>query len=189
MHLAGHLGMALLFTAIFAFVFERRVGVAFTALALTTAMLPDIDLLLSNYFPIHHHGVTHTLLFVGIASAILGTVLAAILRANEDVVEQVTSENRRLSYRTLWYFCTAAFFLGAFSHLFADILSASDIAPPLEPLWPIYGAELITADVIPVNSDLWNFGLLLVGLVVNIGFTWAFGDQGKTVLEESARTQ
>ena len=44
-----------------------------------------------------------------------------------------------------------------------DLLSPPDIAQPLEPLWPLYGAGVVALDLLPVGSGLWNFGLLAVG--------------------------
>jgi inner membrane protein len=66
----------------------------------------------------------------------------------------------------VFVFATAGFLTGGMSHLFADLLSAPDIAPPLSPLWPVYTESMII-DVIYYDSPIWNFGLFGVTLAVH----------------------
>ncbi|GAA5048903.1 hypothetical protein GCM10025751_21120 [Haladaptatus pallidirubidus] len=73
--------MALLFAGPAWIVWGRRGALGFTAFALVTAMLPDMDLPLRHVLLVSHHGITHTLLFVGIVSILGGAANARILTA------------------------------------------------------------------------------------------------------------
>ncbi|WP_222918848.1 metal-dependent hydrolase [Natrinema sp. SYSU A 869] len=161
----GHLGMALLFAAPAWMVWGRRGALGFTAFALATAMLPDTDLALRHMFPVTHHGVTHTVLFVVLMSVLAGTVAARYLtdwfNANRRIrSSEITSE-------TVFIFATAGLTVGGISHLFADILSAPDIAPPLSPFWPLY-SEPVIVDAIYYGSPFWNVGLLTAGVGLHL---------------------
>jgi len=58
-------------------------------------------------------------------------------------------------------------FVGGMSHIFADILSAPDIAAPLSPFWPVY-TEPVIVDVIYYDNPFWNFGLLGVAIALHV---------------------
>lgn len=161
----GHLGMALLFAAPAWAVWGRRGALGFTAFALVTAMLPDTDLALRHVLPITHHGVTHTVLFVVLLSVLTGAVAARYLtdwfNANRRIRStEITSE-------TVFVFATAGLTVGGISHLFADLLSAPDIAAPLSPFWPVY-SEPVIIDVIYYDSPVWNFGLFAVAIGLHV---------------------
>lgn len=164
---SGHFAMALLFAAPAWFLWGRRGSIAFAAFTFVTAMLSDSDLVLGHVLPgVHHHGVTHTVFFVTLASVIAGAVVARFLTSRFEASRWVRSDD--IDRETVFVFATAGFLTGSTSHLVADILSAPDIAPPLKPLWPLY-AKPIVVDVIYYDSPTWNFGLLAVALAVHYG--------------------
>lgn len=72
----------------------------------------------------------------------------------------------RLAAGTLFVFVVSGLLVGGYSHLFADMLSAPDIAPPVEPFWPFF-AKPWSVDVIWDTSPYWNVGLLFVAVVLN----------------------
>ncbi|PCR89539.1 metal-dependent hydrolase [Natrinema ejinorense] len=161
----GHLGMALLFAAPAWMVWGRRGSLAFTGFALATAMLPDTDLVLQGYLPVTHHGVTHTVLFVVLMSILAGVLAARYLTDWFNANRRIRSSE--IAGETVFVFATAGLIVGGISHLFADILSAPDIAAPLSPFWPVY-SEAIIVDVIYYDSPIWNFGLLAVAVGLHL---------------------
>ncbi|ADB61598.1 membrane-bound metal-dependent hydrolase [Haloterrigena turkmenica DSM 5511] len=161
----GHLGMALLFAAPAWLVWGRRGALAFTAFTLVTAMLPDTDLVLQQFLPITHHGVTHTLVFVVVTSILVGAVAARYLTDWFNDYRRIRST--RIAAGTVFVFATGGLITGGVSHLFADVLSAPDIAAPLSPFWPVY-SEPVIVDVIYYASPVWNFGLLAVAVGLHL---------------------
>ncbi|WP_254764624.1 metal-dependent hydrolase [Natrinema marinum] len=161
----GHLGMALLFAAPAWIIWGRRAALGFTGFALLTAMLPDTDLVLQGFLPVTHHGVTHTVIFVVLASILAGVFAARWLTDWFNAHRWIRSTE--IASLTVFVFATAGLILGGMSHLFADILSAPDIAPPLEPLWPFY-REPIIVDVIYYDSPIWNFGLIAAAIGLHL---------------------
>ena len=162
---SGHLAMALLFAAPAWMLWGRRGALAFAGFSLVTAMLPDTDLVLKTFLPIEHHGITHTILFVVVVSVLAGAVAARVLTERFNANRWIHSES--ISDETVFVFATSGFLTGGLSHIFADLLSAPDIAAPLSPLWPLYDQPIII-DVIYYDSPLWNFGLLAVALAVHV---------------------
>jgi len=165
----GHLGMALLFAAPAWAVWGRRGAFSFTAFALVTAMLPDADLYLQGVLPISHHGLTHTILFVTVTGLVAGAVAARLLTARLNAHRWVRSTNIR--GETVAVFAAAGFVVGGLSHIFADVLSAPDIAAPLKPFWPLYPDPVIV-DVIYYDAPLWNVGLIAAAVVLHLGLAW-----------------
>lgn len=155
----GHFGMALVFAAPAWAVWGRRAALGFTAFTLVTAMLPDTDLVLRRVLPITHHGITHTLLFVVLGGVLGGAIASRWLTPRLNAHRWIRSTE--IESETVFVFAAAGLIVGGVSHLFADILSAPDIAAPLEPFWPIY-AEPIVVDVIYYDSAIWNYGLFAV---------------------------
>ncbi|WP_255148832.1 metal-dependent hydrolase [Halorarius halobius] len=165
---SGHLAMALLFAAPAWLLWHRREALAFVGLALATAMLPDADLYLRRVLPVHHHGVTHTVVFVVAASVVGGVVAARLLtdRLNDSrVIEPGT-----VATPVVFAFAAGGLFTGGLSHVVADVLSAPDKASALEPLWPLYPQPL-GIDVIYYDAPLWNFGLFAVAVAVHVGLS------------------
>ena len=165
----GHFGMALLFAAPAWLVWGQRGALGFTGFALVTAMLPDIDLVLQHVLPITHHGITHTLLFVSVMSVIVGAGAAKWLTDWFNATRLVRSSS--ISDETVFVFATAGLAVGGLSHLFADLLSAPDIAPPIEPFWPLY-AKPVIVDAIYYNSPVWNVGLFAAALTLHALLVW-----------------
>ncbi|WP_435077772.1 metal-dependent hydrolase [Halococcus sp. AFM35] len=161
---SGHLAMALLFAAPAWIIWKRRGALAFAGFALVTAMLPDVDLVLKTFLPIRHHGITHTILFVAVMSVLGGAIAAHMLTERFNANRLIHSET--ITEETVFVFATSGFLTGGLSHIFADLLSAPDVAQPLEPLWPLYDKPM-AIDVIYYDSPLWNFGLLAVALAVH----------------------
>lgn len=166
----GHFAMGLLWAAPAWILWDGRVSAAFVGLTLATAMLPDVDLVLSQYLPIAHHGITHTVVFVlGVALA-AGAVVEWGLRSRIERA-WLRAEGHGLSTGALFAFVFGAFALGGLSHLFADVLSAPDVSQPLEPFWPLITDPLVV-DLIWYNAVWWNAVLLAVALVIHIGLAY-----------------
>ncbi|KYH23994.1 hypothetical protein HAPAU_40730 [Halalkalicoccus paucihalophilus] len=162
---SGHFAMALLFAAPAWVLWGHRGALGFTGFTLVTAMLPDSDLVLQHYLPVSHHGVTHTVLFVALVSVLSGAVAARWLTAHFNTHRWIRSTT--IPTETVFLFATAGLLTGGVSHIFADLLSAPDIAAPLAPFWPVY-PEHIIIDVIYYNSPIWNFGLLAVAVALHL---------------------
>ncbi len=163
--LMGHLAMGLLWAAPAWLLWDGQVSLAFVALVLSTTMLPDVDLLLRDVLPgVHHHGVTHTLLFGLLVSAVVG---ALVTRYGRAIAGRWWPRVERLPQATVFVFVTAAFLLGSYSHIFSDMLSAPDVAQPVEPLWPLWNKPL-SLDVAYYSSIWWNAGLLAVAVAVHL---------------------
>ena len=128
-------------------------------------MLPDVDLLLSKWFPsqVHHHGVTHTVLFVVSVSVVVAALVVALFG---DRIDRWT-RGERFDRTSLFVFTGAALTLGGFSHLFADMLSAPDISTPIEPFWPFFQKPW-SVDLVWYNSVWINFAFLAVMVVVHV---------------------
>lgn len=160
----GHLAMGLLWAIPAWFIWSRRASLAFISLAAVAALLPDIDLWITKVFPalVHHHGVTHTVVFVLGLGIAVGAVVAATLTGPIDR----WLRNERFTTSSLFVFAAGGIVIGGLSHLFADMLSAPDIATPIEPFWPFFDKPW-SVDVIWYNDPLWNVGLLTVAIFLH----------------------
>lgn len=156
--LPGHVGLALVFTAPVWLALPRSAAAVFTALAVPASMLPDVDLVVPW---VHHHGPTHTLLFAVVASVALGALVAGL-----DELLRDDGPPRGVE-RSVLEFSAAAFFVGAGSHVLTDMLSAPDIAEPVEPFWPLWQGS-VGVDLLYFSSTLSNFGLLAVGVAAHL---------------------
>jgi membrane-bound metal-dependent hydrolase YbcI (DUF457 family) len=161
----GHVAMGLLWATPAWFLWRRRVAFVFVGTAAVAALLPDADLWIEKVTPslIHHHGFTHTVVFVVALSLVMGGLVAAA--QTRPLGRWLRSE--RFRTRGLVTFTMAAFFLGGLSHVFADILSAPDIASPIEPFWPVYN-EPVILDWIWYNDPVWNLGLLAATVMLHL---------------------
>ncbi|MFD1587539.1 metal-dependent hydrolase [Halorientalis brevis] len=161
----GHVAMGLLWALPAWFIWKKRVALAFVGVVVPTALLPDVDLWLHRLFPamVHHHGVTHTVVFVAGLSVVFGGIVAALFT---DPIDRWLQSERFTSGK-LFGFALVAFLLGGLSHLFADMLSAPDIATPIEPFWPFFDKPW-AVDVIWYNSPVWNAGLLAVAVLLHV---------------------
>ncbi|WP_255196202.1 metal-dependent hydrolase [Halorarius litoreus] len=165
----GHLAFGLLFALPAWFVWNDRASVVFVAFAAVAALFPDIDLWLVMLFPgeVHHHGVTHTVLFVTVAGLVGAAVLTALFTGRID--EWIESE--RFDRSRLFVFSFLGFLAGGLSHVFADMLSAPDISTPIEPLWPFVDGSW-GIDLVWYNASWINVGFLTVMVIahVSIGY-------------------
>lgn len=162
----GHLGVALLVAAPIWFVAGTRTSLAFLGLVLSTAMLPDADLWLTELLPVAHHGITHSLTFVVGAALVLGALVAGVVALVRGHVDADLPGTGRA-----FGFATFGFVTGAFAHLLADFLTTPDVAPPLKPFQPFSEVPVIL-DVAYVYSPVWNLGLLAVAVLLHVGL-WA----------------
>jgi len=162
----GHLAMGLLWALPAWALWDGRLGLLFIGFTLSTAMLPDVDLVLQTFLPVQHHGITHTILFVTLVAFVAGGAFEYGLRSWLER-QWLKKRGYRLSAGTLFVFVVAGLLLGGYSHLFADMLSAPDIAPPVNPFWPFFEKPW-SVDVIWYNDRLWNAGLLVVAVVLHI---------------------
>jgi inner membrane protein len=163
--ISGHIAFGLLFALPAWYVWNDRVSVAFIAHAGVTALLPDADLWLTKWFPdqVHHHGVTHTVLFVTVASLIGAAIVAAVFT---DRFDRWTGTEAFDGPR-VFVFSFLGFLAGGLSHVFADMLSAPDISTPIEPLWPLvkssWGIDLVWYDAAWIN-----FGFLATMVTLHV---------------------
>lgn len=168
----GHVAMAALWALPAWYLWDARPSLAFVGLVLATAMLPDVDLLLRDVLPgVHHHGVTHTVVFV-VGVALVAGVLAA--RALMPAIERwwIRSGSQAVPRLDVYAFVTGGLLLGGLSHLFADMLSAPDISQPVEPFWPFFDKP-VSVDLIYYSSPVWNLGLLTVAALLHAVVAYA----------------
>jgi hypothetical protein len=118
---------------------------------------------------IHHHGVTHTVVFAVAVSLVAGAVTATLLR--DPINEWLRYD--RFDASGLFVFSFGAFLLGGLSHVFADMLSAPDISTPIEPFWPLFDKPW-SVDVLWYNSPWWNLGFLVVVLTAHLTLAYVF---------------
>ncbi len=144
---------------------ERKTAATFAAVGVWFGMLPDVDLVLKGILPtVKHHGVFHTVLMAGVLAALIGPLLGAVLKRtlggtdwfSDDAVDHATG------------FGVVMVFVAGVAHVFADMLSAPDIADSVEPLWPLY-QQSFGIDVVWYNDPLVNWGLFLTGIALNVG--------------------
>ena len=165
----GHIAFGLFFAVVAWFIWDDRASVAFIGLAVVASLLPDIDLWLSKLFPaeVHHHGVTHTVLFVTIASLVGGAILAGLFSRRIDA----WIESERFDRSSLFVFLSGGFLAGSLSHLVADMLSAPDISTPIEPFWPFFDKPW-SVDLVWYNATWINLGFLAVIVVVHLALAY-----------------
>ncbi|WP_225333271.1 metal-dependent hydrolase [Halomicrobium urmianum] len=167
----GHLGMALVWLApAWFFVAEARTAVTFVGAGVWFGMLPDLDLYLRGIFPtVQHHGVLHTVLAVSLVAAVAGPILGWILKRTLDdsrwFSERAENDAFALGFLAVW--------IPGLAHVFADMLSAPDIAQAVEPFWPLYRQSL-GIDVVWYNNPWFNWGLLIAGLALNLALYWQY---------------
>jgi len=172
--LMDHVAMGLLFALPAWYRWEGGLPLAFVGFVLTTVMLPDVDLVLSGVVPgVHHHGVTHAIVFVTAVALVLGPPAAAVLTPGVHR-RWFPDRDVQITRRTVGEFVTAGLLVGGLSHVFADMLSAPDIADPIEPLWPFVD-HAISFDVIYYSSIWWNLGLLVVAGALHLAIAERHG--------------
>jgi len=133
------------------------------------SLFPDIDQWLTKPFPggVHHHGVTQTVVFVTVAALVGAAIVAAPLPGR---VEDRT-ESERVNRSRLFAVSFPALLAGGLSHVFADMLSAPDVARSSEPPWPLVdGSRGI--DLVRHNASRINVGFPAVMLIVHVGVAY-----------------
>jgi membrane-bound metal-dependent hydrolase YbcI (DUF457 family) len=166
----GHIAFGLLFASVAWFLWDDRASVAFVALAVVASLLPDVDLWLSKLFPaqVHHHGVTHTVLFVAVVSLVAAGILTLTL--GDRIDDWIESE--RFDRSSLFLFLSGGLLAGGLSHLVADMLSAPDISTPIEPFWPFFDKPW-AVDLVWYNATWINLGFLAVMITVHLALAYA----------------
>lgn len=173
----GHLGMALIWLAPAWFIIDRpKTAATFVGVGFWFGLLPDIDLYLRRVFAtVKHHGVVHTVLVVTILAAVIGPIVGWILKAalddSEWFSERAEENALSLGFVMVW--------VAGLSHLFADMLSAPDIAEALEPFWPVY-QQTIGIDLVWYTANWFNWGLLVVGILLNVALYFLVQDDDST---------
>jgi MFS family permease len=162
----GHLGMALVWLSPAWYFFDHRKTAALVvAGAFWFGTLPDVDLVLSDWFAeIHHHGVFHTVLVVTILAAVIGPLLGMVFDRIGREYGWFSARARERAYRIGF----VAVWVSGLSHVFADILSAPDASTRIEPFWPVVNGPVVLIDVLWYESWWATWGLLLLGVAVNL---------------------
>lgn len=174
----GHLAMGLLWSLPAWYVWDGRVSLAFVAFAVLMSPFPDVDKYVAMVFPdlVHHHGVTHTVVFILAVSVVAGALASVLLTDWLDA----WIDTERFDRKRTFLFATGGFVVGGLSHVFADMLSAPDISTPIEPLWPFVDGSW-SIDVIYYNNPWWNVGFLAVMVAIHAAFIYsAFGSRGQS---------
>lgn len=160
----GHVAMGLLWAVPAWFLWNRRVSLAFFGSVLLTVMFPDIDLYLPG---VVHHGLTHTVLFVTVVALCGGVLLTPVVTPTLRRWLN-RSEDEPIGRKSVYVFVASGLLLGGLSHIFIDMLSAGTGGnPPLEPFWPVV-TQSISIDFFYYNAFVWNGGLFVVALVINL---------------------
>ncbi len=150
---------------------ERKTAATFAAVGVWFGMLPDVDLVLSSLFPgiVKHHGVFHTVLMAAILAVIVGPLVGGLLK--RTVGGSAWFTDRAVDNATS--FGVVMVFVAGVAHVFADMLSAPDIADSVEPLWPLY-QQSFGIDIVWYNNPTFNWGLFAAGILVNVAlYFWA----------------
>ena len=177
----GHFGMGLLWLApAWYFIDDRRTAAVFIGAGFWFGMLPDIDLVLSSFQGIHHHGVVHTVLVVTLLAIVLGPIVGWILKrvlgGSKWLSAAAVDRAYLLGFLAVW--------IPGLSHVFADMLSAPDTSTRIEPLWPLVDGPVVYMDVLFYQSFWATIGLFVLGLAANVAFYY-WSDQN----EGNKRTQ
>ncbi len=153
------------------FILDReKTAALFVGVGLWFGMLPDVDLVLSNIAPlgVKHHGVFHTVLVVTILAAVIGPLVGIALKKalgdSDWFSDQAANNATGFGFVMVW--------VAGVAHVFADMLSAPDIADSVEPLWPLY-QQSFGIDVVWYNNPWANWGLFIGGILLNVAL-WAW---------------
>ncbi|WP_255195946.1 metal-dependent hydrolase [Halorarius litoreus] len=155
MYATGHYGAALLVYAPVGFLLLRvdpTLALVGGAGVLALATVPDYDLRIPF---VSHRGITHTLLFTLVVSALLGAVG---WRLGQGSYQPLGGPERTAM------FGFGVGLLGLGSHLLADMLTPAGVAV----LWPLSDHEY-TVSVARADNTLANWGLLALGVFATAG--------------------
>lgn len=176
MQLSGHVGMALLLVSPVWFALVTRESVAVALVATTTAMLPDLDLVLEQFLPIEHHGITHSFLFVVPVCLVLAAVATWLY---ETYGWKYVDRENRPAPRTAFWVAFGAFFIGGAAHLVGDALTSPDVAPPIKPLYPLTDFSM-SVDWFWVYNPVMNRSILVLAVLVHLAL-WRYQPDGESV--------
>jgi len=144
---------------------QTKPAATFVLAGLPFGLGPDLDLVFSRLFEtIRHHGIFHTVLAVTVLASVVGPVVGTLLERVAGGSDWFPVEDTRDSYQ----FGFLAVWIAGLSHIFADMLSAPDVAQAVEPFWPL-SFESISVDLVWYNAAWFNWGLLVAGIFVNVG--------------------
>lgn len=171
----GHLASVLLATVPVWVRWRDRPALSFIGLALVAALVPDIDM----YLPwVTHHGVTHTLLFVGTV-ALAGAAVAAVA-APKRFARWSPGEPTRATHRTLFGFVFAALLLGGSVHLLMDMLSTAASQRAIHPFWPVAEKPFSVYVIHSFSTPTWNSLPFLLAVIFHAVVARATGRQETT---------
>ena len=167
---AGHFGAALIVLSPIWFYYDSRAAATFVAFGLPFSQLPDIDIWLKAIIPtIHHHGITHTILFVTLVSLAGTVIITPTLLSTLKDTDRLPGDEINRPYR----FTFSAFWVASLCHIGMDMVASPDVKryQPVEPFWPLFH-QPVTLDVIYYDAFVWNWGLLAVGTAITLGLWW-----------------
>lgn len=174
--LAGHVGMALLLVSPVWFKLATRESVGIAILATMTAMLPDSDLVARHFIDIQHHGIFHTVFFVVPVCFVLALVVTWFY---ETYGWQYVDRENRPAPRTALWVSFGAFLVGGFAHLVGDALTSPDVAPAIQPFYPLSDWTM-SVDIFWVYNPVVNLGTLALAIAVHVAL-WRIDPYGKTL--------
>lgn len=159
----GHIGFALILTAIVVSTLDEPAVLWFTAVAVPASVLPDIDLYLRQFL---HQGVIHTYSVLFFVSVTGGLVTAGVAAAIADRGHSDPA-NISKSPKKAFVLTTGAMVLGTFSHVTLDVVAyrESFTSKPVEPLWP-FTDWVPRINVFPPHASAWNYGFLILGVAL-----------------------
>lgn len=170
MNRKGHIGLALLVSAPFALLVGLLLNPHWSLTVVGAGLLADRFPDKDQQLPfISHRGITHTITFGAIASFVLAvsfTVTATITQPSSafdvGLFENVTSNVLLFAISLL------GFTLGFTAHLIGDMLiEAYDYA--VTPYWPLSSKPVALGWASADSKHLWDWGLLLVGVLATVG--------------------
>ena len=166
----GHLGGALALTAIVIWTLDESDGLWFTAVVVPASLFPDVDYHLPY---VYHQGVVHTYPVMLLVSVAVGLLAAGVAESLPDRANS-NSDMTPTRPRGAFVLTTGAMLLGTFSHVTLDVVAyrESFTSLPVEPLWP-FTDWVPRINVFPPHAPAWNYGFLVLGVVLWLIVFWA----------------
>lgn len=166
----GHYGAALLASAPAVLLVGPAFGLPFSLVAVATSTLPDLD---SRTARLPHRGPTHTLAFAAAVAVVLGLLAMVGWSAIRTVAPAATTAPATTAGAVV----AAGSFLGVVSHLAADTLTPGRGPHAIRPFRPV-SDQVVRVGIARVDSPVWNWGLLAVGLLAQLVATSLAGGFG-----------
>jgi hypothetical protein len=95
-------------------------------------------------------------LLAAVIAPVVGKVVETVAGDTDWLSPEAAAHSIRFGFLAVW--------IPGLAHVFADMLSAPDLADSIEPLWPIYQGS-IGVDLVWYNNPVVNLGLLVAGVV------------------------